>query len=196
MGRERPVRAQLVVALVSGLMLMAVPLYLWRRPVATGAATHPSAVPSESATPFASIRLLPPPIPIDAGSLEPEPVSLGPVKKVRCGSSARSASSEETCDDLPVLSKSLVDAIKSRVDCAPKTAKGGSVNYVLEVDFTAKRVHVFPGKSGDLTGPQARRAAKCVLAAVSKPDWAGMVHRYRYYALAVLVTYPPKDARK
>lgn len=195
-GRERPVRAQLVVALVSGLMLMAVPLYLWRRPSASGTAPHPSSLPSASAASFASVRVLPPPVPVDAGALELEPVSLAPVKKVRCGRSARSASGEEVCDDLPALTASLADAIKSTVDCAPKTAKGGTINYVLEVDFTAKRVHVFPGQSGDLKGPQARRAAKCVLAAVPKPDWAGLTHRYRYYAFAVLATYPPRDARK
>src|SRR3954471_13210233 len=31
-GGERPVRLQIIIALVAGLILVAVPLYLWRRP--------------------------------------------------------------------------------------------------------------------------------------------------------------------
>jgi hypothetical protein len=196
MGRERPVRAQLVVALVSGLMLMAVPLYLWRRPSAPATSPQPTVSASSSPVPLPVSSTLSPPVPIDAGSLEVDSVTLGPVKKVRCGSTPRSASNEEMCDDLPALSKSLTDTIKSTANCAPKTTKGGTINYVLEVDFTVKRVHIFPGASGDLKGPQARRATKCVLGALPKPDWAGIAHRYRYYAMAVLATYPSKDAHR
>src|SRR3954470_20008719 len=41
-GSERPVRLQIIIALVAGLILVAVPLYLWRRP-------HPESIPSADA---------------------------------------------------------------------------------------------------------------------------------------------------
>ncbi len=186
-GRERPVRAQLVVALVVAVMLTAVPLYLWRRP-SLSPPTAPSASASAALSAQAPVASSLPP-PSDAGSLEPAPVSLGGLRKVRCGQSSR-VSTEEACDELPTFEKNLLDAVRGTVDCAPKTKKGGSINYVLEVDFGKKSLHVFPGKSGELRGPLARRAAKCVLAALPKPDWETIPHRHRYYAMAVLATYP------
>src|SRR6187455_60431 len=41
-GGERPVRLQIIIALVAGLILVAVPLYLWRRP-------HPESIPTADA---------------------------------------------------------------------------------------------------------------------------------------------------
>src|SRR5688572_28817811 len=41
-GGERPVRLQIIIALVAGLILVAVPLYLWRRP-------RPESIPSADA---------------------------------------------------------------------------------------------------------------------------------------------------
>src|SRR3954465_1696477 len=41
-GGERPVRLQIIIALVAGLILVAVPLYLWRRP-------RPESIPSAAA---------------------------------------------------------------------------------------------------------------------------------------------------
>ena len=41
-GAERPVKVQIIIALVAGLVLVAVPLYLWRRP-------QPETIPSADA---------------------------------------------------------------------------------------------------------------------------------------------------
>jgi len=183
------VRAQLVVALVVAVMLTAVPLYLWRRPSLSTPTVPSASVTAAPSVAAPAVSAVPPPVPLDAGSLEPAKVTLGTLKRVRCGQSAR-GSTEEACDELPLFEKHLLDAVRGTVDCAPKTKKGGSINYVLEVDFGKKSLHVFPGKSGELRGPLARRAAKCVLAALPKPDWETIPHRHRYYAMAVLATYP------
>jgi hypothetical protein len=92
------------------------------------------------------------------------------------------------------LERAFVEAIQKTPDCAPKTAKEGSINYVLEVDFVKKSIHVFPGQSGDWHGPSSRRATKCVERAVGKPDLASMTHNYAYYALAVMAAYPGAGA--
>jgi hypothetical protein len=190
-GGDRPLRAQLVVALVVGLVLLAVPLYLWRRPSGTenapkdgGSDAKPAAMAVDAAAAQA-----------DGGSAF-ERVKLGTFQRVRC-SAGPGASGQEgnLCDQLGFFEQSLVKAIKDSVECAPKTKKEGSINYVLNVDFGKKKLHVFPGASGSWRGPQARKAAKCVLNAMSAPPWDTIVHQYRFYQVAVLATYAPPGAR-
>jgi hypothetical protein len=187
-GRARPLRAQLVVIVVLALTLLAVPLYLMRRPsTKVGGAADAGAPPSASAIASAVLAL---PLLPDAGAFEPEKLKLSEVRKVRCGASARQTSEGEACDSLPAFEKALIEAVKTTGDCAPKSNKPGTINFVLEIDFTRKKLHVFPGASGEWRGPKARRATKCATAALVAPDWAAAVHQYRYYAIAVMATYP------
>jgi hypothetical protein len=186
-GSERPLRAQLVIGGVIVLILVAVPLYLLRRPARVAPALTADAglttrgfggvVRSET----------------DAGVSRSE-VRLGPVQRVRCGSSPRTLSEEGgLCDALPPVEKALAAAIERHVECAPRTGKGGTLNYVLEIDFDRRHVSMFAGKSGTWKGPQARTAAQCVLRTLSPIDWDGTRHQYRYYAIAMLATYPAPD---
>jgi hypothetical protein len=94
------------------------------------------------------------------------------------------------CDALPALEKALGAAIKATVDCAPKQKEEGSINFVMSVDFTARKLHAFPGASGSWRGPLARKASDCVNRALPLPDWGAMPHQYRYYWIAILATYP------
>src|SRR5687768_12572141 len=90
---DRPLRAQLVVAGVIALVLIAVPLYLVRRPSGTpktdaadAAASAASAAASAAAAPSA---LLPKP---------PERLKLGAPQRVRCGASASGGNEGNLCD--------------------------------------------------------------------------------------------------
>jgi hypothetical protein len=184
---DRPLRAQVIVALVCAAMLIAVPLYLWRKPstrssastLASASALHSasgvapaSSAPSSAAPPAASPRL-----------------TLGAVQKVRCGASSSASPNEAAlCDGLPAIEEALKKAILSSEDCAPKPKAKGSINYVLTVDFAHKRVHVYPGASGEWRGKQARRATSCVENAVKGVD-LNVPHQYRFYAIAILASY-------
>lgn len=187
-GGERPLRAQLIVALVVGLVLLAVPLYLWRRPSGTenapkdgGAPNDARAAASDAQAGSASLA--------DA-SVKDERVKLGAVQRVKCGASSRASGQEgNLCDRLTFFEEALQKAIKDNADCAPKTNKEGSINFVLTVDFSDKKVHVFPGASGAWKGPAARKATGCVKRALPAPDWTSIQHQYRYYSIAVLATY-------
>ena len=182
---DRPIRAQLVVALVALIILLAVPLYLWRRPSARVTGSD-AGVPSASSPLLAASALPPAALP---APFRVEPVRASPLQRVRCGASRAKATASVPCDALPVLERAFVEAIQKTPDCSPKTAKEGSINYVLEVDFAKKSIHVFPGQSGDWHGPSSRRATKCVERALGKPDLASMTHNYAYYALAVMAAY-------
>lgn len=186
-GGDRPLRAQVIVALVCAAMLVAVPLYLWRKPSLKGPSAPPArpsasgsaAGPGSMAAPAASVASAPAP---------PPRLTLGAVQKVRCGNSASASNEAALCDTLGPFEQALERAVLASEDCAPKGKLKGSINYVLTIDFPHKKLHVFPGASGEWRGKQARRAASCVAAAMKVDNWA-IPHQFRVYAIAVLATY-------
>lgn len=184
-GSERPFRAQLVIAFVLVLILVAVPLYLLRRP--SGSAMQSPA--DAGALPFGGVIRTE----VDASDRVVD-VLLGPIQRVRCGNSARETSAEGgLCESLPPLEAALRESIRGNVECVPRTGKEGSINYVLEVDFASNRLNIFPGQSGNWRGPRARKATTCVLRAMPPVAWTELPHQYQYYAIAILATYPAPD---
>jgi hypothetical protein len=193
-GRDRPLRAQIVVALVAVCILIAVPLYLLRRPggksaaigsasVALDAGKAPSVPGSAGGTTS----------PLDGGK-PPERLRVAAVQHVRCGSTAGGGHEGNVCDSVPFFEEALSKAVRENPDCAPKANEQGTVNYVLTVDFQRKSLHLFPGASGQWRGKQARRAVNCVKRAFVSPDWSNTQHQYRFYTIAVLATYLPANA--
>jgi hypothetical protein len=190
-GGDNPLRAQAVIGGVIALVLLAVPLYLLRRPATQAAVVAAATAPSAGG--FGGVVRDESAADADAGSGSSE-VTLGPVQRVRCGSSPRTLAAEGSlCDALPSLERALARAIEQNVECAPRTSKGGTLNYVLEVDFDRRHVSMFAGQSGSWKGPQARTAARCVLRQLPAVDWERIDHQYRYYAIAILGTYPAPD---
>jgi hypothetical protein len=189
-GGDRPLRAQVIVALVCAAMLIAVPLYLWRKPSTRTTPGQPVASGSSSAGPLALPKA---PATAAAPAAPPPRLTLGAVQKVRCGATPSATQNEGTlCDTLGPFEEALKKAVLTSEDCAPKAKGKGSINYVLTIDFAHKKLHVFPGASGEWRGKVARRATTCVNNAVKIGDWS-VPHQYRYYAIAVLATYagPP-----
>jgi len=192
-ARERPLRAQIVVALVAVCVLIAVPVYLLRHPGGKSAALASASaaldagkapLPPSSASGAAAVS------PLDAGK-PPERLRTGPVQHVRCGASAGGGREGNVCDSVPFFEEALSRAVRDNPDCAPKANEAGTVNYVLTIDYQRKALHLFPGASGQWRGKQARRAVNCVKRAFAAPDWSNTTHQYRFYTIAVLATYSP-----
>jgi hypothetical protein len=183
-----------VVALVAVCILIAVPLYLLRRPGGKS-----GAVSSASATLDAGKPPAPPGsagaqiTPLDGGK-PPERLRVAAVQHVRCGATANGGHEGNVCDSVPFFEEALSKAVRENPDCAPKANEQGTVNYVLTVDFQRKSLHLFPGASGQWRGKQARRAVNCVKRAFTSPDWSNTQHQYRFYTIAVLATYLPANA--
>lgn len=179
---DRPIRSQVVLAVVGALVLLSIPLYLLRSPT----------VPAEAEQPEAPLGFSPS---VPAGTdkkVEDERITIDEPIRVKCSSSPSVAGKTgQLCDELPFFTESLSAAIKESIDCAPRTGEQGSLNYVLTVDFTHKRLHVFPGASGMWKGPQARRATQCVKRSLKAPDWEKMSHNFRYYEIALMAHYAP-----
>lgn len=193
-GRDRPLRAQIVVALVAVCILIAVPLYLLRRPGGkSGAVPSASAALDAGKAPLASSDAGATVTPLDAGK-QPERLRVAAVQHVRCGASAGGGHEGNVCDSVPFFEDALSKAVHDNPDCAPKASEQGTLNYVLTIDFQRKALHLFPGASGGWRGKQARRAIACVKRAFVAPDWTTIQHQYRFYTIAVLATYLPLNA--
>lgn len=192
---ERLVRAQLVIALVCGFTLLAVVLYLWRRPGAVEhAANDPSEGSSASASPSAGA-----PSPgvilrtkVDEEKKPVPTMKLGAVQHVKCGASPRlMAGDNHFCDSLPFFEQALTKAVTDgATTCPPKSKDEGTISYVLIVDFPNKQLRMYPGRSGSWRGPQAKKTVDCVKRSLPSPAWETMAHQYRYYMLAALASYP------
>jgi len=193
-GRDRPLRAQIVVALVAVCILIAVPLYLLRRPGGKSAAIASASAMLDAGKP--------PALPGSAGAVvtpldggkPAERLRVAAVQHVRCGASANGGHEGNVCDSVPFFEEALSKAVRENPDCAPKANEQGTVNYVLTVDFQRKSLHLFPGASGQWRGKQARRAVNCIKRAFVSPDWSNTQHQYRFYTIAVLATYLPANA--
>ena len=192
-GRDRPLRAQIVVALVAVCILIAVPLYLLRRPggksaalASASAALDAGKAPALAGSSAAVVT------PLDGGK-PPERLRVAAVQHVRCGSTANGGHEGNICDSVPFFEEALSKAVRENPDCAPKANEQGTVNYVLTVDFQRKSLHLFPGASGQWRGKQARRSVNCVKRAFASPDWSNTQHQYRFYTIAVLATYLPAN---
>jgi len=183
-----------VVALVAVCILIAVPLYLLRRPggksatVASASANALDAGKAPVAAGSAGAQV----IPLDGGK-PPERLRVAPVQHVRCGSTPNGGHEGNVCDSVPFFEEALSKAVRENPDCAPKANEQGTVNYVLTVDFKRKALHLFPGASGQWRGKQARRSVNCVKRAFVSPDWSNTQHQYRFYTIAVLATYLPAN---
>ncbi|HSN98756.1 MAG TPA: hypothetical protein VLS89_10745 [Candidatus Nanopelagicales bacterium] len=182
-GGERPVRLQIIIALVAGLILVAVPLYLWRRP-------KPESIPSaDAATADAGVALaapLPPP--------PPPAVTLSPFTTIRCENPGPGRTPPERCDHVTFFEDALARAIRENVSCAPQGKAPVTVSFVMEMDFRRKRTNLYWGKSSTIKRARTKDLIKCITRAMPKPDWATIPHQYVKYKINVIATYPPNDS--
>ncbi len=205
-GGERPVRIQIIMALVATLVLVAVPLYLWRRPqpesipsadaavADAGAPRAPAALPFLLDGGVASVgqagpdALVPPGTPIAAASPRLE---IAPIKTLKCQDPGPGRTPPERCDGLRAFEDSLTRAIRDSQSCAPATRSSFVMSYVLEMNFAKKHQSLFLGKSTTLTRSRRKDLLKCVERAMPAPDWDRVPHQHSKYTINAVVTYPP-----
>lgn len=189
---DRSLKVQMTVALVAGLVLVSVPLYFFRRPRDAGDARGAaSASPSGSATPSTTASSIATSIPIVPPDQPGKSLTLGDAKILRCSKAGTGKTQPEQCDRLPFFEEALAKAIRDNASCAPQTATGGTVSFVLDVDFKQKRTKLWTGKSGSLKKKQTKELTGCVLRALPSTDWSQVPHQHTKYSFSILATYPP-----
>lgn len=176
---DRPARAQMIVALILGLVLVAIPLYLWRRPRAESISVaalgiDAGALPAVTAAP---------------GPLE-EKLVLDGAKVLSCGDGKKTP--PEQCDHVVELEKGFAAAIEENASCVPREAGGGTMVYVAEVTFKKKSVSLTLPKEGR-TLKSAKAAAACekaVKTRLGSLPLDAMKREHSRYKLAITATYP------
>ena len=195
-GGERPVRLQIIIALVAALILVAVPLYLWRRP-------KPESIPIADAAVAADAGVLtavpgpdggapvPPAMVVDAG---PPGVQLAPFKTLKCENPGPGKTPPERCDRVTFFEDALAKAIRENPSCAPSAKTSFQVSFVLETDFRRKKLNLFAGKSSSIKRERTKELLRCVRKAMPTPDWGTISHQYVKYKVNVVATYPVSES--
>jgi hypothetical protein len=186
---DRPARLQILAAVLLGLVLIGIPLYLWRRPRSV---TPP--VAAEDAQ-------------VDGGVLDAAPntvvitevdaatggLTLGDARVLECHDPGGKRTPPEQCDHVAAFEKALAAAIQQAKDCVPKSSGGGIVAYVADVSFVRKR-------PVSLSLPRDGRSIRntkviqgcgaAVRRTLSELSLEGMAHQHARYKVSISVTYP------
>jgi hypothetical protein len=184
---DRPVRVQLVVALVLGLVLVATGL-LWRRPrasaegaAAEGATLADAGAPDEGGSALAAVDAAPP------------PVSLSEVRVVGCHDRGARVTAPEDCDHLATVEQALSHAIEESVACYPATLDSATIEYLADVSFSRHRLRVSLPRSGRST--HDRKVVSACAAAVRESmhvELDRIDHRHARYEITITATYKGK----
>jgi hypothetical protein len=189
-AEDRPVRTQLIAALLLGLVLVASGLYLWRRPHsdAESAASEPSSSSSAEVAPVIS----------DAGllAIAPEagtsgPVSVSDARTLACQDRGSKKTAPDQCDRLTPVEQALSSAINQAATCVPGAAGGGTIEYVADVSFSRHRVNVILPRAGRSVHDRKaiRACSMAVRGALQGVALEGMEHQHARYKIAVTATY-------
>jgi hypothetical protein len=174
---DRPARVQMIVALVLGLVLVAIPLYLWRRPRA-------DTIPMSSSPDAAAATVEPTSAP------PPSSPQIGETKVILCQDPGPRKTSADQCDHVADLEKVIVKAIEEAGPCA-KGEGGGVIGYVADVSFKRKSIGISTSKE-KTTLKSAKALAACQSAVKGKLGsvaFDSMTHSHARYKIAVSATY-------
>jgi hypothetical protein len=189
-GYDRPARLQMVVALVLGLVLVAIPLYLWRRPRAESPIV--AAQPDAEAAPIATNVDGDAGPPDDAGA----GLALTDPRVLECHDPGSRHTPAEQCDHLVDFEKLFAKAINDAASCVPTTPGGGTLAYVADVSFGRKKQPVHLTTTKDLRSLKSAKVTAACVAAVKKNlasvGLDGMKHEHSRYKIAITATYPGK----
>jgi hypothetical protein len=192
-GVDRVARIQTIVAVVLGLALIAIPLYLWRRP-------RSESVPVTSVS-DAGLSI------VDAGAMVAAAASAAPAapqvtlseaKVMECHDQGSRRTRPEDCDHLAAIDKGLLAAITAAGQCLPPASGGGTLVYVLDASFGRKHrpFELFVPRDGrSLKNAHGAAAAvnacnAAVKRGIDALSLEGVPHAHARYKIAVTATYP------
>ena len=187
-GGPKPLRSPVVLALLAVLVLVALPVYLLRRPKPTKASSIeplPHVEPSVVAT--APDAGLPPSASETASSKR---VALADPKTARCTPKGGGRPTTERCERLPPFEDALARAIRENYACAPPAASAYTVSFVLSVDFDKKSTHLWAGRSGSMKRRSSADLIRCVEHAIVAPEWETVAHQHQRYDVNMIAAYP------
>lgn len=203
-GSERPMRVQMTVALVLGLALVAVPLYLWRRPRTDGPIAETSVT-----MPGVPVTLSSAVMPIGAGGApgvqgapgtiiaiapeQPKPlVQVSDVRVVSCHDLGPKKISAADCGHVDAVEKAFAAAVRETSTCLTEPSPGATVGYSLDVNFQKRRKRIVSPRDARSIR-SAKIIAPCVALVRAKLETLALEqipHDHARYRFMVSATYP------
>ncbi len=189
-GGQQPVRVQMIIGLVVGLVLVALPLYLWRRPEQATAESL-EALNTDGGV-FAQSGSAPY-VPLLDASVGAK-VKLGRFEVIRCQDPGPGKTPPSRCDSIEYFEDALARAIQDNALCAPSTKTGATISFVLDFSFRRKNWKVYRGKSSTLPKSRTKELFLCVTKAMpTSIDWSSIPHQHSRYVVNVKATFPPSE---
>ncbi len=194
-GVDRVARLQTIAAVVLGLALIAIPLYLWRRPRSE---SLPVTSSLDASVPVSDAGLAASPAPaVPAAPV----VTLSDAKVMECHDTGSRRTRPEDCDHLDTIEKAFAAAIVAGGPCLP-TSAGGTLVYVLDASFGRKHHPLelaIPRDGRALKSPRGVTAAVSACSAAVKRDlegigMEGIPHAHSRYKIAITATYSAPNA--
>lgn len=172
----------MVVVALLALVLVAIPLYLWRRPRVPALTTTP---PPPHARAPSDLDSAPPAR--DEGKL-----ALGDARVASCDGPGTKKVTPSRCDRPAGLTEALSAAVEQSASCVPKEVGGGTIVYALDLYVARKGLSLTTPKAGRSlkNGKVVTACAAAVKAKLPPFDaaWSALAHTH--YKLMITATYP------
>lgn len=181
----------MTIALILGLVLVAVPLYLWRRPRTESDQVARAPFASSASLPEADASVVQPVAIAGDGGLPRSAAIPSDVRLLSCHDPGPKKTPVDRCDRLPTVESAFAKAVADAATCS--SANPGMIVYVLDVSFTrkAKPILLTAPKEGR-TVQNARAVTACtqtVRKNLSGFSLAGVEHKHAQYRMALTATY-------
>ena len=185
-------RLQAALALLVGIALVAVPLFIWGRgrnkTASTGASASASLSSDDAGPPTVIFGDAGASVAIDAGGL---PVAFGEVRYMKCQDPGPGKTAPEQCDHLGAIEELVTKTIAEKTaTCMTLPTTSQVVNVVVDVSFKKKRVVVKAGKDGSTMPAKERtKAVACMMKGMTAPNWDTVGHAHQRYLFQSLTTF-------
>jgi hypothetical protein len=178
--------AQTIGALVIGILLVAGPLYLWRRPRTTPVVHADAGNDAALSRDGATAKEAPP----DAAVLH---VKIAEARVLECHDRGSRRTPPEQCDHVRAFEKAFAEAIEAAHDCVPPSAGTGSIEFVADLSFARKRHPVLVSLPRDGRSFQSPKIVKECGAAIRSRIGSFAVlplqHAHARYKVSFIASY-------
>lgn len=196
---QRDVRLQAALALLIGIALVAVPLFIWGRGKKkhgeADAAAASASASEDAGGPTVVFGDAGAQMSVDAGG---RMVTFGEPRYLKCQDTGPGKTAPEKCDHLGPVEESVTRAIAERATtCLPAIKQNTAVNVIVDVSFKKKKLRLSAGKDGStLPSAQRKKVLSCIEKGITAPSWDTLTHAHQRYVFQFLATFgaPPLTA--
>jgi hypothetical protein len=191
---QRDVRLQAALALLVGIAVVAVPLFIWgrgrKRATAPEPAASMSAMVEEAGPPTVIFGDAGAAVAVDAGG---RTLTFGEPKYFRCQDPGPGKTPPEKCDHLGPIEELITKAIAERgAACVPPLPSAQTVNVYVDVSFKRKKMRVKEARDGSsMPAALRKKFFACVEKGLVAPSWDTIGHLHQRYQFTFLATLGP-----